>query len=377
MRRIILMGASSGGTEALTEVLKGLRPGLAAAIFVVRHVPGDSVNFLPQLLARDCPLPVCLAANGETFRAGTVYVAPADHHLLVDTDQMFLSRGPRENRARPAIDPLFRSAALAFGPRAVGVVLSGSLDDGTAGLVAVKRSGGIAVVQEPADALNPDMPQSALHYVEADHCLPAAEIGPLLVRLVATEISTAVPEAIEHLQAGWRREVAIQRHETGTVAGAAELGELFPASCPECGGPLWEMKDGVPRYRCHTGHALTARHLVEGLGQAAEEALWAALRVLEERSRMLRRIGQQDAERGRDASQRAFAERAAETDRYVATLRELLKAVPPVGGDSSLALGGGRHVPGVPVIEERQTDDTDGSDPHATDPPLGPELSGS
>jgi len=327
--RVILIGASSGGTEALDEVVAGLPSELRAAVFIVRHVPGDSVNYLPQLLQGRSGLPVRLAADHDRIEAGTIYIAPSDRHLLIDADQMYLGRGPRENRARPAVDPLFRSGALAHGPRAIGVVLSGLLDDGSAGLIAIKRSGGIAIVQDPDDALCPDMPHNALRHVEADHCLPAAEIGPALAELVSADPPqhALLPELPE-LQEGWRREVAIQLQGSGAVGTAVELGEQVPASCPECGGPLWKMQDGVLRFRCHTGHALTALHLAEGFEHAAETALWAALRVLDERARMLRRMAERDGERGYLRSQAMFAERAQDAERHVDTLRKVLNLFP-------------------------------------------------
>jgi two-component system chemotaxis response regulator CheB len=180
---IIVIGASSGGIESLIEVVAGLPQDLSAAIFVVLHVSPQSKSELPAILSRAGPLPAAHAKDDETIAPGRIYVAPPDLHLLLNSERVRLVRGPKENNTRPAVDPLFRSAALAFGPRVVGVVLSGSLDDGTAGLIAVKKRGGVAIVQDPADAVFPDMPRNAMEAVDVDHCLPKSEIAAVLARL--------------------------------------------------------------------------------------------------------------------------------------------------------------------------------------------------
>ena len=320
-RGIIVVGASSGGIEALTQVVRGLPSNLPASIFVVQHVAAHSGNYLAEMLARETPLEAKTAEDREPIRRGVIYVAAADRHLLIDHEQVFLSQGPRENRTRPAIDPLFRSAALSHGPAVIGVILSGSLDDGTAGLQAVKRAGGVAVVQDPASALTPDMPRSASDNVEVDHRLPATEIGPVLGQLAAEEPSPA--GGVGDLS-DLRAEHGVIRRETGSIDTATRLGELVPASCPDCGGPLWEMAGDFPRFRCHTGHAFTARHLIAGLGEAEEQSLWVALRVMEERARMLRRLARQDSERGHSLSADVFGEKADEADQHVRRLRGLL-----------------------------------------------------
>jgi len=327
--RIIVIGASNGAGGALEALVAGLPANLAAAVLVVRHLPPHGFNLLADLLDAAGPLPASLARNGVALEAGRVVVAPVDQHLLVEADCIRLSRGPHENRTRPAIDPLFRSAALSHGPRAIGVLLSGLLDDGSAGLMALKQSGGVAVVQDPADARCPDMPRNALSYVDADHCIPAAEMGPLLARLVAAEPPPPPADLNPQLVTGWQREIDILRFGSGDLPPPKGYDEAVPASCPACGGPLWQMEDGMPRYRCHTGHGYTSRHLVAGLGAAAEESLWAALRVLEERARMLHRIAKHDAERGFEGSERAYRERADEAERHVASLRRLLNAEMP------------------------------------------------
>ena len=207
------------------------------------------------------------------------------------------------------------------------MILSGALDDGTSGLLSVKKAGGLAIVQDPTTALAPDMPQSAMDYVDVDHCLPPDEIGTLLGRLTSEPVvSESVHQTEDGGTAFLRREVDILMKERSDISTASDLGELVPASCPDCGGPLWEINDDVERFRCHTGHAFTARHLADGLQEAEEKSLWVALRVMEERVRMLRRLSTRDTRRGSDRSVDSFAHRADEAQEHVDRLRDLLSS---------------------------------------------------
>lgn len=319
IRDLVVVGGSSGGIEALSEMLGALSRDLRASVCVVQHLPADSANQLPDLLARKTDLPVSLATDGQAMTLGHVYVAPADFHLVVESQQTFLSHGPRENRTRPAVDPLFRSAALARGSAAVGVVLSGALDDGTAGMVAIKRVGGTAMVQDPDSAVTPDMPRSAMQHVEIDHCLNPTGLAGVLQSLAGTDAPATTADVSSLV-----REVSVIRRETGDIDTALEMGELAPLSCPDCGGPLWEIDDQMSRFRCHTGHAFTARHLLAGLQDAQEQALWVALRTMQERSRMLHRIANNERHLGRSATQQAFQDRAKELDQHIETLSRLL-----------------------------------------------------
>jgi two-component system chemotaxis response regulator CheB len=280
---IIVIGASAGGVETLSKLVGQLPADLPATIFVVQHVSATASGYLAQILGRAGPLPVTLARDGERFQRGHLYVAPPDHHLLVKPDRMCVTRGPRENRVRPAIDPLFRSAAVAYGARVVGVILTGLQDDGTAGLLAVKRCGGVAIVQAPDDALYPEMPLSALAQVEVDHCLPLSKIGAVLYRLVY-ETPAPTPPIPRDIPA----EVGITIHPGDTTSREEELGTLAPLACPECGGPLWELhNDRLQRYRCRLGHAFTDTSLLAGQTDVIETALWTAVRTMEERARIL------------------------------------------------------------------------------------------
>src|SRR6185437_4468707 len=249
---LIVIGASAGGVEALKRLLRGFRRDLPACILIVEHVGPTSV--LGSILDRAGPLPVRQAEGGERIAPGRAYVAAPGAHLLIHDGHLMLRRGPRENLSRPAIDPLFRSAAIVYGGRVVGVVLSGALNDGTAGLRAIKRCGGLAVIQDPADAAVPDMPASARRHVDIDHVAPAAEMAALLTRLAA-EPAAPTPEIPMDI----RLEAAIAAQELSGMKTEDELGTLAPFSCPECHGTLWEIADDpVLRYRCHVGHVLTA-----------------------------------------------------------------------------------------------------------------------
>jgi two-component system chemotaxis response regulator CheB len=288
VHRIITIGASAGGVEALRSLIAGLPADLPASIFIVMHIGADSPGLLPEILSRASALAITHAQDGEAFVAGHIYVAPPDHHLLIEpSGRIRLSRGPKENRFRPAIDPMFRSAAHAFGPNVVGVVLTGALDDGTAGLWAVKRHGGVAVVQDPEDATVSSMPLSALRYVEVEHCLPAAEIGPLLARLSREPMTTASkPEDPEDMEMDVETRILLGR-SVGDEAWA--LGNPSYYACPECHGTLQEIREGaLVRYRCHVGHAYSIDSLLSDLTRMVSEALWNALRAIEETAKLLR-----------------------------------------------------------------------------------------
>jgi two-component system chemotaxis response regulator CheB len=224
-----------------------------------------------------------MAQDCECFESGHIYVAPPDHHLLVKRGYLRVTRSLRENRVRPAIDPLFRSAAVAYGSRVVGVVLTGLQNDGTAGLLAIKRCGGIAMVQDPTDALYPDMPRSALEHVEVDYCVPVLKMGAVLYRL-SQESPAETPTIPQELCI----ETNIAENPNANNDCAEQLGESVSSTCPECGGPLWELHDEkLRRYRCRLGHAFTAESLLEGQSEVIEYALWAAVRTMEDRVRIL------------------------------------------------------------------------------------------
>ncbi|HYS13311.1 MAG TPA: chemotaxis protein CheB [Burkholderiaceae bacterium] len=319
-RDIVTIGASAGGVETLRRLVGALPQTYGGAIFVVVHVGAESRSELPAILSRAGPLPAVLAQDGATIRRGHIHVAPPDFHLLVQPGRLAVVRGPGENRHRPAIDPLFRSAAWAYGPRVVGIVLSGSLDDGTAGLWAIKSCGGTTVVQEPNEALYPEMPSNALMHNRVDHRLLVNEIAPLLVRLAGEPARVPVQQ---ERPASIRDEVEFTRlnRDMNTMG---NLGMLSPFTCPTCRGALWEINEaGHLRYRCHTGHAFSQASLLLEQGSAAEESLYAALRTIEEKAAALRRLAQHWS--GRSANLREdYEKRAVDLESIAEVLRGLL-----------------------------------------------------
>lgn len=293
---IIVIGASMGGLEALQALLPGLADDTPAALFIVWHMAAESLGLLPDLLSRLSPLPIANAQDAEPIQPGHIYVAPPDHHLLIERGHVRLTRGPKENRFRPAVDPLFRTAASAYGPRVVGVVLSGALDDGTAGLWAIKDRGGLALVQDPMDAIQPSMPRSAIQHVAVDHIAPARALGPLLTDLARTPSThEGAPPMSEHLHI----ETRIALEDNALDQGVMQLGPLSPFTCPECHGTLLQITDGpVLRFRCHTGHAYSVQTLFAEVAESIEVSLWCAIRAIEERVLLLQQVANHVRETG-------------------------------------------------------------------------------
>ena len=305
-RDIIVVGASAGGLEALRLLLADLPADLPAAVFVVLHV--GETSQLTHVLAQASALPVKWAASGEAVEHGLVFVAPPGKHLLLHDDHVLLRRGPRENCARPAIDPLFRSAAASFGSRVIGVVLSGALSDGTAGLRAIRRCGGVAVVQDPDDALVPTMPRSALRYADADHVVPVARMASLLGTLSRQE-----PGPTPDIPLGIRLEAAIAAQESGGMQVNDMLGKPSRFTCPECHGALWEIEDGAMlRYRCHVGHAYTADTVLASQTEEIDRLLGALLRSHQERAALAWRMAEKERACGRERLALQFEQRAGE-----------------------------------------------------------------
>src|ERR1051326_4036744 len=317
---IIVVGASSGGIEALRAMLAPLPENFPAAIFVVVHIPSESPSNLPAILQRATALEVSHPMDVEAIRASHVYVAPPDHHLLVHKGHMRVVRGPRENRNRPAIDPMFRSAGRAYGGRVAGVILSGLLDDGSSGLYMVKKMGGIAIVQDPEDAAWGDMPRAALECVKANYVVPASELGATLMDVVQqpAEVTKLPP-------AGTGKEIRISEFDLDEMENPEKVGHLSPLACPECNGSLWEIEAGGPvRYRCHVGHSFTAANLLAEKANSFETALWEALRALEERAMLSRRMALHAKKGGSLRSVARFEQQAENVEQHAATLRRML-----------------------------------------------------
>ena len=336
---IVVVGASAGGVEALVSLAASLPADLQAAVFVVLHVPSTGTSALPDILGRHGRLPAGHVKDGEPIELGRIYVAPPDHHLLIRTGHVHLARGPRENGHRPAVDPLFRSAAREYATRVIGVVLSGALDDGTAGLVAVKSRGGIAVVQDPQDALYPGMPASALEHAEVDHVLPAAAMGALLARLAAEPAEEPSGPAPTDMKV----EVEVEGFSLVAMEGE-HPGEPSGFSCPDCSGVLWAIQDGgMQRFRCRVGHAWSPESLLTRQSEALEAALWIALRSLEERAALARRLAEPARRRGHTITASRFEEQASEAQQAARVVRELLLDRDNFVG--AWALPGDRHGP--------------------------------
>jgi two-component system chemotaxis response regulator CheB len=317
---IVVIGGSAGAVEVLKSAIDALPADLAAAVLVAIHIPPTSPGRLPEILQRHSALRVDWAHDGEAVEYGRVYVAPADRHLVLEGPCVRVTRAPRENHSRPAIDPLFRSAAFAYGPRVVAVLLSGRLDDGSAGLWAVKERGGTVVVQDPDDAAHPDMPRNALEYTTADHVVAAREVAPLLTRLVEEHADPKDTPA----SAGLELEVRIAMEANALQEGVLTLGPSTSYTCPECHGVLMRVGErGIPRFRCHTGHAFSLDSLLASLTESVEETLWSALRAVEETVVLLREAAERTREQGEQGSDPRFEEKAREAEQRAELLRRV------------------------------------------------------
>ncbi|MFC4454785.1 chemotaxis protein CheB [Deinococcus sonorensis] len=322
---LVVIGGSAGALDGLMRLVADLPGDFPAAVLVVIHLPPDQPSLLPELLHSAGPLPARAAVDGEPVQAGQVYVAPPDHHLLVGPDRLQLSRGPRENRSRPSIDVLFRSAAYTHGGHVAGVLLSGMQDDGTSGLWAIKQFAGTAIVQHPEEATYPDMPLSAIRLVEVDDILPVREMGARLSGWVNT---LGAREGGERMDDAERRrvelELGIAAEDNAFGAGILNQGPLSPFTCPECHGVMVQLKEGAhTRFRCHTGHSFTSSTLMSGVRQMVEDSLWSTVRALEEQVMLLEHLGKHL----REAGQLDEADRLERETREALQRSELLRRV--------------------------------------------------
>ncbi|TNC05708.1 chemotaxis protein CheB [Methylobacterium terricola] len=319
---IVVIGGSAGAVAPLRAILASLPPGSRASVLVVLHMASGG-SLAARLGPNPGPLPLVPAEDGTAIQPGRVYLAAADRHLLVEPGLIRLGHGPRENTSRPAIDALFRSAALAYGPRVVGVLLSGFLHDGAAGLDAIKARGGLALVQDPDEAEAPDMPRSALVAVPADACAPTGGLGAALARLVARPPGApgAVPEDLALEVA-----IAAGRPSESLAETMGRSADPAPITCPDCGGVLSQLRQGrVLRFRCQIGHAYTAEALAGTHGDAIEDALRIALRIVKERADLVGRMAADAGRRGNAQMAGIYAERAREYDGHVRTIRRALR----------------------------------------------------
>jgi two-component system chemotaxis response regulator CheB len=321
-RDIVTIGASAGGVEALCKLMGGLPADLPAAIFVVVHISPDAPSALPAILGRAGPLRAAHAVNGAYIERSHIYIAPPDHHLLLkDHGRMAVVRGPKENRFRPAIDSLFRTAARTYGPRVVGVILSGAGDDGVAGLAAIKTRGGTTVVQDPADALLAELPRSAIEMVNVDHCRSSAEVASLLTSLVQTPAPEMPRRASDELD----KEAQLAEADLSTIEDEDKPGLPSTFSCPDCGGVLWELEgDDLLRFRCRVGHSYSALSLVDEQAASSEKGLWAAFRALEENSSFARRLAVRARRAGHLTAAERYLERAEEASQNACVIRGMI-----------------------------------------------------
>jgi two-component system chemotaxis response regulator CheB len=323
-RDIVVIGGSAGSVESASVIARALPADFPAAIFVVVHFPGSATSALPRILSRAGVLPAEHARDEAVIQPGRIYVAPPDCHLFLDGGRLRVSRGPKENGHRPAIDPLFRSAAHQYGRRVIGVLLSGNLSDGTAGLLTIKQWGGIAIVQDPESALHPGMPRSAIECVPVDHVLPVPAIPELLAELTAGRTPSgkdrvmAQADPLDLSTDSTLDQAAIEDRKT-------QVGMPSTMSCPECHGVLWEHRDGnVLAFRCRVGHAFAEEALLAIQADQLEAALWTALRALEEHASLSRRMATRAADRGHSHSASTFTEHAMDSEHHASTIRTVL-----------------------------------------------------
>jgi len=318
---IVVIGASAGGVQTLRELVSNLPGDLPAAVFVVVHFPTDRESVLPTILTQAGPLPAHHATSGEPIERGRIYVAPPNRHLTLLKGRVIVDWGPRVNHCRPAIDPLFRSAALAYGNRVIGVLLSGLLSDGSAGLLAIQRVGGLTVIQDPVGALFPDMPANALAVLDQPSIHPLSVMAPALVSMVYSvpDGGLSVSDPIEVASRLAEDDIASQEH-------GDRKGKISVLTCPDCGGVLWQVDDqDLLEFRCHTGHVLTANAVADGQNQLLEKALEVTLRALREREVLAGQFATEAGAQGDPDRAEAYHRRAALARRHSSIIKEMLK----------------------------------------------------
>ncbi len=321
---VIVIGASAGGMNALIELVAQLKTGMDAAAFIVLHLSRTSISdFLILRLQPHTSLKCTIAKNGEAIEKDHIYIAAANHHLLVKKKKIILGSGPEENRWRPSIDVLFRSAAAAYSTRTIGVVLTGLLDDGTTGMDAIKRSGGTCIVQDPNEAEYPDMPLSVLNNMEVDHCIRLSQMGDIIFDITLTKPEEKPAPSDVIIESEIAERVVV---DFGNVA---KLGEKSMYACPDCGGGLWYIKNGsgnVNRYRCHIGHSYSEKDLVVKQSEILESTLWTSLRIMEERRNLLKKMEEDANKKGYIRIASGHREKEEEIQVHIDNLKEVLFA---------------------------------------------------
>ena len=334
---VITIGTSAGGIQALQTLIGQLPKNFPAAILIVQHLSNEAASNLVAVLGRVSQLNVEFAKDQQLIELGHIYLAPPDFHMIVEGERVRVIRGPRENRMRPAIDPLFRTAAVTYRSYATGVVLTGMLDDGTAGLQAIESCGGMTIVQDPSDAAYSSMPKSAIANVKVDRIALLKDIPDILIERVKQ-----TPPMVSEIPVDLLLEAPITKDAITEPEAMKQIGQPVAHSCPSCGGPLWQIGNSAERssnhskkfgnssllrYRCHIGHAFTSRTLIEEQNEATEKALWIALRTLEERGRLLRNMSDRYAQKGAKTLAETHEERAKEALEHSALIRDLIRAL--------------------------------------------------
>jgi two-component system chemotaxis response regulator CheB len=323
---IIVIGTSAGGVDVLSHLVRALPAGFPASLFVVCHFPPDQRSVLPDILSRSGPLLAVHGRDGDPIYPSQIYVAPSDQHMLLEDGSIKLTRGPRENGYRPAIDPLFRSAGRVYGPRVIGVVLTGALFDGVGGLLAVRAAGGLAVVQDPGDALVPALPLNATEVAGADHIVSAAGLAPLLVDLVRRPAPVkgdlTMTDPLDKLP-------AVQVQDAEAQKRGERRGALSVFTCPECGGSLWQVDEqNLIRFRCHVGHVYQGEALLGEQKEILEAALWTAIRTFKDRATLSRQLANTERAHGNPEAAGRFDEQAQQAERYGNSIHQYLLKEP-------------------------------------------------
>src|SRR5688500_3045138 len=324
-KMILVVGASAGGSSALPELISQITSDLKIAVLVVLHLSKTTigellVNRLQKSTSFKCKIP----EHGETVTEGHIYIAMPDHHLMVKGTKMLLGRGPMENRYRPSIDALFRSAAVSYNSKVIGVILTGMLEDGASGMYAIKKAGGICIIQDPNEAKYPDMPRAVLNVLKPDYSLPVSEMGDAIREAVVTLQKKKKVKLPDDLV----KEAEIAERVNIGIEQVQDLGQKSNISCPECGGGLWEIKDnGFTRYRCHVGHAFSEEGLMTSMEASTESTLWIALRMIDERKNLLQQIGDKESKKGNRKLAATYSERARELEVHAEKLKEILFSV--------------------------------------------------
>jgi two-component system chemotaxis response regulator CheB len=315
---ITVIGASAGGVDALGELLAQLPEDIDNAIFVVLHLSSRGIaDFLSAKLQHLTPLPCKVAKDGARIERGHIYIAPADSHLVIKNGMMKVVNGPVENRWRPSINVLFRSAAVAYGERVIGIILTGLLDDGTSGMIAIKKCGGTTIVQDPNEAQYPDMPLSVLNNLEVDYCLPLQQFGFIIMDVIANKEINNIPIPYEV-----EAESKIAENTVSGIEDVGRLGKHSLYSCPDCGGGLWAIKeDKFQRYRCHVGHSYSEDDLLKRQTEQIESTLWVALRMMEERWNLLHKVAREESSKGLNKLASVHSERADELKNHINALK--------------------------------------------------------